>query len=178
MIAISSVAWFVVDLGALLASGKWRGGRRARAYEPRRDSWPMKLSGGGGAGGGLCMESHQWTQGAVSRARSTLGSSLVPGSARVNSRVYGIIDNENMYYIPTRLEMHDGLCMGTSVERVCGRGPGPGCRVPTWTEATDSHARSHYARRTHGPRATTRVGLRRYCQVLATIAGRDFDLPE
>ena len=23
-----------------------------------------------------------------------------------NSRVYGIIDNENMYYIPTRLEMH------------------------------------------------------------------------
>ena len=81
MIAISSVAWSVVDLGALLASGKWRGA--ARAYEPRRDSWPMKLSGGGGgAGGGLCMESHQWTQGAVSRARSTLGSSLVPGSAR------------------------------------------------------------------------------------------------
>ena len=93
-----------------------------------------------------------------------------------NSRVYGI--NENMYYIPTRLEMHDGLCMGTSVERVCGRGPGPGCRVPTWTEASDSdpptgdsHARSHYARRTHGPRATTeattRVGLRRYCPTTA-----------
>ena len=76
-----------------------------------------------------------------------------------NSRVYGII--ENMYYIPTRLEMHDGLCMGTSVERVCGRGPGPGCRVPTWTEATDSDRRqsrplalrSTHARATgHDPR--------------------------
>ena len=99
MIAISSVAWFVVDLGALLASGKWRGA--ARAYEPRRDSWPMKLSGGGGgAGGGLCMESHQWTQGAVSRARSTLGSSLVPGSARVIRSV-------------TR------ACMALSITRIC-----------------------------------------------------------
>ena len=106
-----------------------------------------------------------------------------------NSRVYGIIDNENMYYIPTRLEMH--RMAGWALYGYFG-GAGlrtrPGTRLPsrpTLTEATfsdpptgDSHARSHYARRTHGPRATTRVGLRRYCPALATIAGRDFDLPE
>ena len=53
------------------------------------------------------------------------------------------------------------VSMGTSVADAA-RDQAAEFRLPTWTEATDSdpptgdsHARSHYARRTHGPRATT-----------------------
>ena len=47
----SSVAWAVVDLGALLASGKWRGARAARAvYEPARHLAHEVKVGGRGLG--------------------------------------------------------------------------------------------------------------------------------
>lgn len=52
----------MVDLGALLASGKWRGARRRAgrapaAYEPARHlAHEVKV---GGARAGVCVESHQ-----------------------------------------------------------------------------------------------------------------------